>query len=52
MLRHPNVITIHDFGETDDAHAPAYIVMEFVGERRCASCCEARTIFRSSVACA
>ena len=30
MLRHPNVITIHDFGETDDAHAPAYIVMEFV----------------------
>jgi hypothetical protein len=30
MLRHPNVITIHDFGETDDAHAPAYIVMEFI----------------------
>src|ERR1043165_7391066 len=30
MLRHPNVITIHDFGETDDPHAPAYIVMEFV----------------------
>jgi hypothetical protein len=30
MLRHPNVITIHDFGETDDEHAPAYIVMEFV----------------------
>jgi Protein kinase domain len=30
MLRHPNVITIHDFGETDDMHAPAYIVMEFV----------------------
>jgi predicted Ser/Thr protein kinase len=30
MLRHPNVITIHDFGETDDIHAPAYIVMEFV----------------------
>jgi len=30
MLRHPNVITIHDFGETDDDHAPAYIVMEFV----------------------
>jgi predicted Ser/Thr protein kinase len=30
MLRHPNVITIHDFGETDDVHAPAYIVMEFV----------------------
>lgn len=30
MLRHPNVITIHDFGETDDALAPAYIVMEFV----------------------
>src|ERR1051325_2044238 len=25
MLRHPNVITIHDFGETDDVHAPAYI---------------------------
>src|SRR6185437_479701 len=30
MLRHPNVITIHDFGETDDVHAPAYIVMEFI----------------------
>jgi predicted Ser/Thr protein kinase len=30
MLRHPNVITIHDFGETDDDHAPAFIVMEFV----------------------
>jgi predicted Ser/Thr protein kinase len=30
MLRHPNVITIHDFGETDDEHAPAYLVMEFV----------------------
>ena len=30
MLRHPNVITIHDFGEADDEHAPAYIVMEFV----------------------
>ena len=30
MLRHPSVITIHDFGETDDEHAPAFIVMEFV----------------------
>ena len=30
MLRHPNVITIHDFGEANDDHAPAYIVMEFV----------------------
>lgn len=30
MLRHQNVITIHDFGETDDDNAPAYIVMEFV----------------------
>ena len=30
MLRHPNVITIHDFGETYDQHAPAFIVMEFV----------------------
>lgn len=30
ILRHPNVITIHDFGETKDEHAPAYIVMEFV----------------------
>jgi len=30
MLRHQNVITIHDFGETDDEHAPAYIVMEFI----------------------
>ncbi len=30
MLHHPNVITIHDFGETDDDLAPAFIVMEFV----------------------
>ncbi|HEU5459254.1 MAG TPA: protein kinase [Pyrinomonadaceae bacterium] len=30
MLRHPNVITIHDFGEADDERAPAFIVMEFV----------------------
>ena len=30
MLRHPNVITIHDVGETEDDHAPAFIVMEFV----------------------
>ena len=30
MLHHPNVITIHDFGETDDELAPAFIVMEFV----------------------
>jgi serine/threonine-protein kinase len=30
MLHHPNVITIHDFGETDEELAPAFIVMEFV----------------------
>ena len=30
MLHHPNVITIHDFGETADELAPAFIVMEFV----------------------
>lgn len=33
VLRHPNVVTIHDFGETrdgGDAAAPAYIVMELV----------------------
>ena len=30
MLHHPNVITIHDFGETGDEKAPAFIVMEFV----------------------
>ena len=30
MLHHPNVITIHDFGETGDDNAPAFIVMEFV----------------------
>src|SRR4029453_11066838 len=30
MLHHPNVITIHDFGETDDEYTPAFIVMEFV----------------------
>lgn len=28
MLRHPNVVTIHDFGEARGAIAPAYIVME------------------------
>jgi thiol-disulfide isomerase/thioredoxin/predicted Ser/Thr protein kinase len=30
MLSHPNVVTIHDFGETDDREMPAFIVMEFV----------------------
>ena len=30
MLHHPNVITIHDFGETGDEDAPAFLVMEFV----------------------
>lgn len=30
MLHHPNVITIHDFGETGDGDAPPFIVMEFV----------------------
>jgi len=30
MLHHPNVITIHDFGETGEETAPAFIVMEFV----------------------
>jgi tRNA A-37 threonylcarbamoyl transferase component Bud32 len=30
LLRHPNIITIHDFGEANDEHSPAYIVMEFV----------------------
>ncbi|HZH91861.1 MAG TPA: serine/threonine-protein kinase [Pyrinomonadaceae bacterium] len=28
MLRHPNVVTIHDFGEARGSDAPAYIVME------------------------
>jgi serine/threonine protein kinase/Tol biopolymer transport system component len=28
MLRHPNVVTIHDFGEARGEDAPAYIVME------------------------
>jgi serine/threonine protein kinase/glucose/arabinose dehydrogenase len=28
MLRHPNVVTIHDFGEARGTTAPAYIVME------------------------
>ncbi len=28
MLRHPNVISIHDFGEARGSVAPAYIVME------------------------
>jgi serine/threonine-protein kinase len=30
MLHHPNVITIHDFGEAGDDKAPAFLVMEFV----------------------
>jgi tRNA A-37 threonylcarbamoyl transferase component Bud32 len=30
MLHHPNVITIHDFGEPREGEAPAFIVMEFV----------------------
>lgn len=30
MLRHPNVVTIHDFGEARGEDAPAYIVMELV----------------------
>lgn len=30
MLRHPNVVTIHDFGEARGSAAPAYIVMELV----------------------
>ncbi|HSE98401.1 MAG TPA: protein kinase, partial [Blastocatellia bacterium] len=30
MLRHPNVVVIHDYGETDAPDAPAYIVMEMV----------------------
>lgn len=30
MVHHPSVIAIHDFGETGDVAAPAYIVMEFV----------------------
>ncbi|HEX8071800.1 MAG TPA: protein kinase [Pyrinomonadaceae bacterium] len=30
VLRHPNVVTIHDFGEARGDEAPAYIVMELV----------------------
>jgi eukaryotic-like serine/threonine-protein kinase len=30
MLHHPNIITIHDFGEAGDENAPAFLVMEFV----------------------
>jgi serine/threonine-protein kinase len=30
MLNHPNVVTIHDFGETADREMPAFIVMELV----------------------
>jgi hypothetical protein len=46
MLRHPNVITIHDFGETDDVHAPAYIVMEFVrGHSTARTFTERRSLF-------
>jgi len=30
MIRHANVVTIHDFGEAQAADAPAYIVMELV----------------------
>jgi serine/threonine protein kinase len=30
MIRHPNVVTIHDFSEADDQNGEAYIVMELV----------------------
>jgi Serine/threonine protein kinase len=30
MLHHPNVISIHDFGEPREGEEPAFIVMEFV----------------------
>lgn len=30
MIHHPNVITIHDFGERGDEKAPAFLVMELV----------------------
>ncbi|MEW6208986.1 MAG: protein kinase [Acidobacteriota bacterium] len=30
MLHHPNVVTIHDYGEAVDESAPAFIVMELV----------------------
>ncbi len=30
MLHHPNVVTIHDYGESREAQAPAFIVMEMV----------------------
>ena len=30
MLQHPNIVTIHDYGETTEAAAPAFIVMELV----------------------
>ncbi len=33
MLHHPNVVTIHDYGESSEADAPAYIVMELVAGR-------------------
>jgi serine/threonine-protein kinase len=29
-LHHPNVVTIHDYGEANESDAPAYIVMELV----------------------
>lgn len=30
LIGHPNVVTIHDFGESREGGAPAYIVMELV----------------------
>ncbi len=30
MLQHPNIVTIHDYGESTEAAAPAFIVMELV----------------------
>src|SRR5205085_137402 len=33
LLRHPNIVTIHDFGEPRGDDAPAYIVMELVEGR-------------------
>ena len=33
-LNHPNIITIHEIGQTEDTH---YIVIEYVEARRCAN---------------
>ena len=38
MINHPNVVSIHDFSDGRASGGAAYIVMELVKGRRCATC--------------